>query len=134
MSICLIDTFSDTPSFTDGVIGCYERPTPSNDWHYVQITKSKNTDTFTWENRAGKTWSLLLIPGADDGWNTTNLAVGEDCPYFVSGHKFAGLEWKGQPGASELSAIRGPGNELYQRKNCTGGKSGIRNEIYMPMH
>ena len=116
-----IDTFSDTTSFTSVVIGCYETAHPSNDWHYVQITWNENAGTFTWKNRAGATWSLTLIPMGDE-WNTTNLAVGPECPYYNSGHKFAGLEWKGIPGASEISTVRGPWNEPYQRKACPQGR------------
>ena len=124
MSIGHTPTVLVSSSLTSGIIGCYERANPINPWHYVQITGDKNARNLTWENREGVTWILTLIPKGD-GWNTTNLAVGPDCPYFnhvPNPHKFAGLEWKGMPGASVLSAIRGPGNEAYQRKACPQGK------------
>ena len=85
----------------------------------MQITWDENADSFTWENRAKSSWSLTLIP-VGGGWNTTHLAVGPENPYFNYGHKVAGLEWKGMPGASELSAIRGPWHEAYQRTACPG--------------
>ena len=75
----------------------------------------------------------------EDGWNTTSLAVGPECPYPE--HKFASLEWKalftnGQTirlsettrqnpgGIPELGIITGPGNDPYHRsKKCLKGKS-----------
>ena len=84
----------------------------------MQITWDENAGSFTWLNRAGVSWSLSAIPMGDDAWSTENLAVGPDCPYFNSGHTFAGLEWQGEPGASELSTISGPHSELYQREAC----------------
>ena len=108
----------DKTSFVSGIIGCYQRANPDNDWHHVQITWDEDADTFTWENRAKQNWSLTLIP-LGGGWNTTNVAVGPENPY-TNAHKFAGLEWQGVPGASELSAIRGPSNEAYQRTACPG--------------
>ena len=113
-----VATVDKTP-FVSGIVGCYQRANPENDWHYVQITWDENADSFTWENRAKSSWSLTLIP-VGGGWNTTHLAVGPENPYFNYGHKFAGLEWKGVPGASELSAIRGPWHEAYQRTACPG--------------
>ena len=109
----------DKTSLISGIIGCYQRPNPTNDWQYVQITWNENAGTFTWENRAKIIWSLALIPLGDD-WNTTHLAAGPENPYFNDGHKFAGLKWKGVPGNSELSAINGPWNEAYLRKTCSG--------------
>lgn len=108
-------------SFISGVIGCYQLPNPTNDWSYVEITWNENAGSFTWENRAKKKWSLTLIPIGTD-WDTTNLAVGSENPNFNEGYKFAGLEWKGVPGKSELSAIKGPWNVAYLRKTCQGIK------------
>ena len=41
------------------VEGEYERASPSNDWHYVTISK-KNENVFIWKNKAGVEWDLTL--------------------------------------------------------------------------
>ena len=106
-----------------GIVGCYERPKPTNSWHSVKITWDEIHGTFKWENHAGVTWSLALIPYGD-GWNTNKLAVGPECPYFNNGHEFAGLVWSGHPGDSKLLSIIGPGNEAYLGKECPDLGSG----------
>ena len=116
----------DTSNPLPGIAGCYQID-PSlystekqnlNDWHFVQISWDDTTGTFTWLNNAGVSWALTPIPSGDR-WDTTNLAVGPDCPYYYSfyyPYKFASLEWEGMPGRSTVLAIKGPGGEPYLRK------------------
>ena len=106
-------------AFASGISGCYKKANSDDDSHFIQISWDENENTFTWANRAGTRWSLKLVDLED----TTKLAVQDDCPFYNSGHKFAGLEWQGIPGKSQLSTISGPDSEVFQRKeNCTQGK------------
>ena len=64
-----------------------------NKWHSVQITWKQAKGAFTWQNRAGVTWTLTPLMGSLGGWDKTKLAVGNDCPYRNEGHEFAMIEW-----------------------------------------
>ena len=84
-------------SLIAGVEGYYEishdlHPTDRSDWHHVEINWDHDKGSFTWENRAGVSWTLTPIHGVG-GWDTTKLAVGSDCTYYNEGHHFATLEW-----------------------------------------
>ena len=105
-------------SVISGIIGCYHIDftlyfgKEVNDWHFVTITWNRERSAFTWQNKAGATWTLKPII-IDGEWDTTKLAVGVDCPYYApaewgDGYKFADLEWEGVPGSSNVSTIRGP--------------------------
>ena len=54
----------------------YKENAGKNDWHYVKITKKEDGD-YTWENKAGRTWTLH---SSEDICGP--LDVGEDCPYY----------------------------------------------------
>ena len=82
-----------------GVTGYYEidhtlypSEEQNGDWHHVEINWNHDKGSFTWENRAGVSWTLTPIHGVG-GWDTTKLAVGSDCTYYNEGHHFATLEW-----------------------------------------
>ena len=49
---------------------------PSNDWHYVTISK-KNENVFIWKNRAGVEWDLTL-DGKEIG-GVVKFKVGKKC-------------------------------------------------------
>ena len=86
----------------------------------MRITWNSATDTFTWRNRAGVSWSLTPVPKGEDDWDTTKLKVGPECPYFKDGHESAAVEWEGDPGYSAVSAIKGPWKEAYLRQESCG--------------
>ena len=93
-----------------------------NDWHFVRITWNAATDTFTWRNRAGAKWGLTPIPKGEDDWVTDRLEVGPECPYYNSTrpHRYAGVEWEGEAGFSEVSRILGPWEEAYLKQETCG--------------
>ena len=63
-----------------------------NDWHHVEI--NWNHGSFTWENRAGISWTLTPIRQPIGGdWDYTKLQVGSDNIYYNEGYHFATLEW-----------------------------------------
>ena len=83
-----------------GVIGYYEIDRSiclrgqdiSDDWNFVKITHNAATNTFTWANMAGVSWTMSPISGSG-GWDTTQLTVGNDNPYFMDGYTSARMEW-----------------------------------------
>ena len=85
-----------------GIMGYYEidRSTclwgqhNSDDWYFVEITWNVGSNTFTWQNKAGVSWTLTPI-GGSGGWDITKLALGNDNPYFNDGYTTAVLEWVG---------------------------------------
>ena len=85
-------------NFVQGVMGYYETdsskaPKMSDpDWAFVKVTWSQATNTFTWTNRAGVSWTLTPVSGAG-GWDNTKLMVGKDNPYFLDGYTSAKIEW-----------------------------------------
>ena len=44
-------------------------PSPSNDWHYVNISRQAGGggNSFTWKNKAGVGWELTFIPEESTG-------------------------------------------------------------------
>ena len=76
-----------------------------NDWHYVNI--SVKDDGYLWRNRAGVEWTLT-----QNEMINNQLEVGEECPYFESGHSAAHMIFDSQ---HEVVAITGPWNERYNR-------------------
>ena len=86
----------------DGLVGCYEIDRSiclkgkfnSEDWYFVKITWNAGSNTFTWKNRAGVSWTLNPCVGCG-GWEKTKLTVGKDNPYFSVGYKTAAVEWVG---------------------------------------
>ena len=81
-----------------GITGYYEidhalyPKEQDSDWHHVEINWNHDSKSFTWENRAGISWTLTPIHGVG-GWDTSKLAVGSDCVYYTEGHHFATMEW-----------------------------------------
>ena len=86
----------------DYVIDGYEGN--KNDWHYVNISWDSATEEFTWSNRAGVQWTLRET----DYPNV--LEVGEDCPYYTSGHTEASVVFNED---GSVKSIAGPWNEIY---------------------
>ena len=81
-----------------GIIGWYKIDlsiAPKNRdpaWDRVEITWKADTNSFTWSNQAGVSWTLKPISGKG-GWDTTQLTVGNDNPYFTDGYTTAKIEW-----------------------------------------
>ena len=81
-----------------GIIGWYQidlSVAPKNrdtSWDTVQITWNAATNAFTWANKAGVSWTLKPISGKG-GWDTTQLTVGNDNPYYQDGYTTAKIEW-----------------------------------------
>ena len=101
------------------IVGDYENHTydgtpNKNDWHYVTISKVNDT-TLKWTNRAGASWTLTTT---DD---KRKLAVGNDCPYFASGHTQVTVFWEG----NRVTGLTGPGDDLYA-SNREIGRSALR--------
>ena len=89
-----------TEEFVDGIAGFYEidhdlhpGDHQHNDWYSVEIIWNQAKGSFTWQNRAGVTWTLTPLMGSSGDWDETKLAVGNDCPYRNDGHDFAMIEW-----------------------------------------
>ena len=88
-----------------GVIGYYKIDTTrasqdrDTNWDFVEITWNAASQTFTWANLAGVSWTLTPISGSG-GWDTTKLAVGNDNPYFTEGYTFATIEWVSSEGSN----------------------------------
>ena len=90
------------PIVGDYIIKGYEGN--KNDWHYVKISVvDADKGVFRWTNRAGVKWTLTKK-------SDTKYAVGNDCPYFNSGHKEATLKLDDNGKAVSIS---GPWNEIY---------------------
>ena len=49
----------------------------SNDWHYVTISK-RNENVFTWKNKAGVEWHLILA--REESGGVVKFKVGGKCP------------------------------------------------------
>ena len=81
-----------------GICGCYQIDqsiAPQNrdtNWDDVEVTWNPATNAFVWTNRARVSWSLNPISGTS-GWETTQLTVSNDNPYFVDGYTTAKIEW-----------------------------------------
>ena len=88
-----------TEQFVHGISGFFEidhdlyAPGQQNDWHGVEIIWNQNKGAFTWQNRAGVTWTLTPLMGEGGSWDETKLLVGNECPYRYEGHEFAKIEW-----------------------------------------
>ena len=90
-----------------GVIGYYEIDRSiclrgqdiSDDWNFVKIDYNVAANTFTWTNMAGVSWTMSPISGSG-GWDTTQLTVGNDNPYFMDGYTSASIEWVSSEGIS----------------------------------
>lgn len=66
---------------------------------------------FTWENRAGRTWTLT-----SDEESRDMFEVGKDCPYYVHGHTEADIKMDGVgEGEENIIGIYGPWGELYTK-------------------
>ena len=87
-----------------GLVGCYEIDRSiclkgkfnSEDWYFVKITWNAGSNTFTWQNRAGVSWTLTpLVCDECGGWDKTKLTVGNDNPYYGVGYKTTTVEWVG---------------------------------------
>ena len=85
-------------SLIEGVMGYYEidrSMAPANrdtNWDVVEVSWSGATNTFTWTNLAGVSWSMSPLSGPG-GWDTTHLMLGNDNPYFGDGYTSANIEW-----------------------------------------
>ena len=88
------------------VVGTFENhqydTNGKNKWHYVTITYNEASNTYTWKNRAGFSWTLSSTI------NSNQLRVHEDYPYFKTGDKI--YFYFTQMG------IYGRGNEFYMKK------------------
>merc|ERR1712241_441124 len=109
-----------TEEFVNGIAGFYEidhdlHPGQHNDWYHVEIIWNQAKGSFTWQNRAGVTWTLTPLMGSSGDWDETKLAVGNDCPYRNDGHEFARIEWGSLEGSTVVTTIWGPWNEPYLR-------------------
>merc|ERR1712241_552268 len=110
-----------TEEFVDGISGFFEidhdlhAPGQHDDWHGVEIIWNQNKGAFTWQNRAGVTWTLTPLMGSSGDWDESKLAVGNDCPYKNDGHEFAMIEWGSLEGSEVVTTIWGPWNEPYLR-------------------
>merc|ERR1711928_102771 len=104
-----------TPStgVKEKVEGDYEQSSPpsSNDWLFVKITAKSGSDkVFTWKNKAGVTWELILTNmEGNDG--VLVFKVGEDCPYMQLGYTQARLFVR-----EDKIEIEGP-HGIYTKKN-----------------
>ena len=78
-----------------------------NDWHYVIISATEDSNVFIWKNKANVSWTLTKIETS-----TTLFKVSEDCPYFNNGHTTAMLELDAN---GAVTGIHGPWNELYTK-------------------
>ena len=78
---------------------CLQGQDISDDWNFVKITHNAATNTFTWANMAGVSWTMSPISGSG-GWDTTQLTVGNDNPYFMDGYTSARIEWVSSEGIS----------------------------------
>lgn len=74
-----------------------------NDWHYVSISASD--DDFIWMNKAGVSWKLSLD-------EFPFFEVGEECPYFRSGHTYAEIALDEE---GNITGIYGPWHEFYSK-------------------
>ena len=72
-----------------------------NNWHYVSIKFNKYANTYTWTNKAGRSWTLY--PQKD---KFSTLRVGTDCPYYSKGYTEAEYNEMG---------IYGYGREFYTK-------------------
>ena len=90
-----------------------------NDWHYVTITNPSNDGlNFVWDNRAGVSWSL--IAKYDETGMLNYFEVGQDCPYYESGHTEARVNYDWE--TYSLVSVDGPGGAYtYSGKNECGG-------------
>ena len=90
----------------DAVIGTFENHKydngGKNNWHYVNVTYNEESNTYTWSNRAGRSWTMRSSKKYDE------LRVDPDCPYYASGYTKAKFTEEG---------IYGVGNELYTKKS-----------------
>ena len=100
----LLDTRENVTG--DYVIDGYEGN--KNDWHYVNISWDDETEEFTWSNRAGVEWTLRETDFPN------MLEVGEDCPYYGSGHTTASLVFNED---GSVKSIAGPWNEIYLKSD-----------------
>ena len=64
-----------------------------DNWYAVHITWSQSQGVFTWQNRAGVTWTLTPMMGSNGMWDISRLSVGNSCPYRNDGHEYAMVEW-----------------------------------------
>ena len=64
-------------------------PSPSNDWHYVSISRQIGSqNVYIWKNKAGFEWDLIFLK--EEGVGVLKFKVGENCPnktflYFKKG-------------------------------------------------
>ncbi len=95
------EDLTDTP-----ILGVYENHLydnkGKNNWHFVTLSEI-DENRVRWQNRAGVSWTLTKTA------DRTKLNIGQDCPYFRSGHSQATVIWNG----NQVSGILGPWNELY---------------------
>ena len=56
----------------------------------------------------------------EGAWDTAKLKLGPDCPYFENGHEFVAVEWRGEPGDSVVSSIKGGWEVAYLRERSCG--------------
>jgi len=98
-----------TTGLIDQVEGDYVQSSPpaSNDWHYVSISK-KEENVFTWKNKAGVEWDLVLS-GEESGG--VSFKVGDKCRYKKDGYTEALLSARG-----DSIEIEGPEGSMFTKE------------------
>merc|ERR1711934_124680 len=98
-----------TTGLIDQVEGDYVQSSPpaSNDWHYVSISK-KEENVFTWKNKAGVEWDLVLS-GEESGG--VSFKVGDKCLYKKDGYTEALLSARG-----DSIEIEGPEGSMFTKE------------------
>merc|ERR1712055_1105490 len=87
--------------------GTQPSPPASNDWHYVSISK-KEENVFTWKNKAGVEWDLVLS-GEESGG--VSFKVGDKCLYKKDGYTEALLSARG-----DSIEIEGPEGSMFTKE------------------
>jgi len=85
----------------------YDETEHKNEWHHVTISINQDRTSFAWRNAAGAVWTLFPTHDA------LVYRVGEDCPYFISGHTETLLE---VDGSGTVANLLGPCGEPYTIK------------------
>merc|ERR1711934_525870 len=98
-----------TTGLIDQVEGDYVQSSPpaSNDWHYVSICK-KEENVFTWKNKAGVGWDLVLS-GEESGG--VSFKVGDKCLCKKDGYTEALLSARG-----DSIEIEGPEGSMFTKE------------------
>ena len=78
--VCAPVAFADEGDFK-GVTGSYEFDKPTNDWHYVTISKTSKDNVYKWKNKAGKEWNCITVVELRPGKSARYALKFQDGPY-----------------------------------------------------